>query len=207
MSIVRDIGLVYPAFEERSLITCSTGSQVFAGSTANNAPSSTAVSGVAGRVVDRLYDLLASTRYQVAFPSAQLYSSRGSTEANRQMTLGVSMQHGDSSGGGDMVAYSTASDQPSVTFFSTARTSDQLNWDTAFGSTGVFQGMSTPATYDLRGAKRYIRMVVYASKNRVTTESSGDEGARLSGSIVFMGADTLLPPVNPRGPSSTTTST
>lgn len=214
MSIVREIPLHLPAFEERSFLTCSTGGQVFSGSTANNlAGGAGTAATVNGTVYDRLSPLIEGAlgvAHQVACPSIYVYSSRGSTEANRQIIVGVKLQHGDSSGGGDMADYtggSTASQAADRTFFSTARSSDQKNWDAQLSS-GALYGISNPAYYDIRAAKRYIRVVGTVAKNRVTTESSGDEGMRVGGSLTLMGTDRL--PYVPGGsldPTSTSTST
>lgn len=205
MSIVRDLAITIPAMEERSLITCSTGGQVFSGNTGNNSPSSAALLGINGNIIDRFAEPL-GIGYKVAMPSAMLRSTRGSTESNRQLTLGVGLQHGDSSGGGDMADYSTGSRKDDVVFFGTARTTDMKSWDAGY-STGLITGIaSAPTSYDLRAAKRYLRTVVTASKNKVTTESSGDEGARLSATLTFIGVDDYpRPSVN--GPLSTSTST
>lgn len=205
MSIVRDIGFVIDSLNERSLITCSTGNQVFAGSTANNLVSTGIAASANGRVIDRLAALL-TARYTVAMPSTFLYASRGSTEANRELYLGVKLQHGDSSGGGDMADYSTGSQPSDRVFFGQARTTDFKSWDEGDRSTGAFYGASQPCYYDLRGAKRYIRAVHYAGKNRVTTESSGDEGARVGGVIAFLGGDQLPQPTD-EGATSTSTTT
>lgn len=205
--IVHQIPIVLSGLDEVSLVTCSTGDQVHAGG-ANNVKSSTATSGVNGRIIDRLGEIIGGGQtYYVAVVAAELASTRGSTEANRQVTLGVKLQHGDSSGGGDLADYSTGSQPDTLTYFTTARTSDYANWDGTF-STGAFRLASQPAVYDLRAAKRYIRMVVNASKNKVTTESSGDEGMRLRGTIAFMGADVQAQTgPNARNAASTSTST
>lgn len=212
MSLLRDMPLTVIAMEERSLITCSTGSAgPFGGSTANSIVSSCCGStgGYAGRIIDRRGDDL-TARYQVAIPQVMLQSTRGSTEANRQITLGVALNHGDSSGGGDMAAYARVdgvSMPVTRTLFSTARTSEMQVWDTT-GSTGPIPGLGTlPAYYDLRGAKRFIQAVVFAVKNRVTTESSGDEGARVRASITFAAGDEAPQNVNTSAAWSTSSST
>lgn len=207
MSIVNELGFVIPSLEDRLFVTCSTGSQGIAGagSTTNVVQSSAAAAGATtGRIIDRLGDQL-TQRFTVAMPFTLLQSTRGSTEADRLHTVGVKLQHGDSSGGGDMADYSTGSQPDTRNFFTTARSSDMASWDSA-GSTGAFRGMSNPAYYDLRAAKRYIRVAHIASKNRVTTESSGDEGSRLSGGILFIGAE-RLPQGTDVGFSSTSTTT
>ena len=206
--ITRDIPFTLRALDEIDIITCSTPAQVFT-STVNTTKSSVADlnsgSGVNGRIFDRLVDILSPSSFYVAAPVATLTATRGSTEADRQLKVGIKLQHGTSSAGGDMADYSTQ-DQPAYrTYFSTARTTDMKNWDASL-STGPFRGSSNMAYYDLRGANRYIRVVAFAYKDKQTTESSGDEAARLSADLVFMGGD-RVPPIADAGPTSTSTTT
>jgi len=201
MSIVRDLGLTLQAVEDTAVITCSTASAPFA-STGYFAAASTWASpaSINGRLIDRLGDRL-TQNYPVAMPAAYLYSTKGSTEVDRKLSLGIKLQHGDSSGGGDLADYSTGSIQDDAVFFSTARTTDMAAW-----TTGTLRGTTKPTYYDLRAAKRYIRTVVTASKNRVTTETSGDEAFHVGGVITFLGADSL--PANAwTSAGSTSTST
>ena len=196
MSIIRDVGVTLTALQDRVFITCSDpmstagstspvgirGSATTADAVAAGSVETTAF----GNIIDRLSAPLGQL-YTVAMPSAQLFSTRGSTEANRQITLGVKLQHGDSSGGGDLADFSTASQPDSRTYFSTVRSSDHRSWDASI-STGVLNAVSPPAYYDLRAAKRYLRVAVPVFKNRITTESSGDEQSRLSARVTFLGA-------------------
>lgn len=199
MSIVRELPYVLQAGEVNSIVTCSTANQSLA-TTGNVLQSTTAALGINGRVIDRLGDML-SQRYQVASPFAVARSTRGSTEAARAITIGVKLQHGNSSGGGDMADYSTGSQPADATFFTTAGTTPQSNW-----STGPLFAQTNPAYYDLRAASRFVRAVITASKNKVTTESSGDEGFTLQAGIAFMGAESL--PMNTwTSQGSTSTST
>lgn len=194
--LLRDIPITLSAMTETSLITCSTASQVFGG-TGVAYISSNGATGAYGRTIDRLADDLFA-RYQVAIPQVIVQSTRGSTEANRQITVGLQLHHGDSSGGGDLAEYSTQNRPAVRALFSTARTSDMANWSTAY-STGVITGLSSlPAIYDLRAAKRFIAVLVQVQKNRVTTESSGDEGLRIRADITFAGGDQV-----PQTPTST----
>ena len=220
MSLLRDMPLTVIAMEERILITCSLPiTPSTAGGVGGTGISSTANSivsscsgttgGFAGRIIDRRGDDLTS-RYQVAIPQVMLQSTRGSTEANRQLKLGIQLLHGDSSGGGDMadLARVDGTTMPVTrTLFSTARTSEMAVWSTA-ESTGVIAGLGTlPAYYDLRSAKRFIQAVVFAVKNRVTTESSGDEGARVHATITFAAGDEAPQNVNASAAWSTSSST
>ena len=219
MALLRDIPLTLIALEERQLITCSTGSQTIVGSTANSIrssvgdPSCSTSTGTMGRVIDRKYvppgdgdDLTA--RYQVACPMAFIWSTTGSTETDRRVDLAVLLQHGDSSGGGDQVLYSSAT-VPAVwirTFFSTARTSDMSAWSSVL-STGILRGNTLPTYYDLRAAKRFVSVAVFAVRHKVTTESSADEGARVSATITFAAGDEVKQIYDSTGALSTSTST
>lgn len=204
MSLLRDLPVTVNVLEERTFITCSVpiapttaggAGGVGAPSTAQWIVSSCCGStgGYIGRVIDRRADIFpTSPRFQIAVPTAEIYSSRGSTEANRNITLQILLTHGDSSGGGDQVVFSTGTGSVAPVgaqmFFGTARTSDMQVWDSA-NSTGALWGSTLPAVYDLRAAKRYVSALIWAVKNRVTTESSGDEGARVRASITFAAAD------------------
>jgi hypothetical protein len=217
MALVRDLGITIPAIEPALFATipeymstaaASTSPVVDKGySTANYFQTSGGETTGYGRVIDRTAPPL-GTLYNVVMPAVQWNSTRGSTEANRSFSVGVKLQHGDSSGGGDMADYSTAN-QPAVRqYFSTKRSTDGLNWEVGGRSTGPVFAVSNPAYYDLRAAKQYIRIGVLLNKNNVTTESSGDEHAHITGTLTFL-AGASLPQVvdDPRSPFSSSTST
>jgi len=201
MGITRDIKKVLPALDqERSIITCSTADQILK-STANVHAADVAVN---GRIYDRL-DLELGARYLSAGPVAWLYASRGSTEAARQLQLAVKLQHGDSSGMGDAADFfgpTTGQQGLTRTFFTTARSTESMSWSTA-----GFAGFTLPGVIDIRAAKRYVRAVITPTKNLKTTESSGDEGFHIGGSIVFGAGDELPENANTTGVGSTSTST
>ena len=210
MAVIRDLGLTVQSLEETSIITNSTAAIPGAGgfqstnaSTGNIAgATSTSTTRITanGRIIDRLTDLFTKDVPVVAMPATNIFSSRGSTTLNRKWSIGVKLQHGDSSGGGDLVDYSTGSQQDDAVYFTCARTTDYANW-----STGAIRKFSDPSYYDLRAAKRYIRAVHYADKYDLTTESTGDEGSRISGTITFLGGST--PKSDLKGIGSTSTST
>ena len=139
---------------------------------------------------NRLRYPLVGAKYEAVGVSAHLISTRGSTEAGRKLAIGVKLQHGDSSAGGDMADYSTANQPDDKVYFSSVRTCDMLNWDFSDESTGPVH-LSQSGLYDLRAAKQYIRLGVRVGKELVTTESSGDEQARVSGYMTFLAADAL----------------
>ncbi len=213
MSITRDIGLVVQSLEDKAVITASTAQVLIAAgpgvllstgfSTGNvlgaTSTGSSLITGN-GRVIDRLSDLFTNGVPLVASPVTNVYSSRGTTSLAPKLVLGVKLQHGDSSGGGDMADYSTGSQPDDKTFFTSARTTSYSQW-----STEAARLQSNPSYYDLRAAKRYIRAVHTVDKCDITTESTGFEGARLSGAIAFLGGNT--PREHYTGFGSTSTST
>lgn len=233
MGIVRDIGFTLEALQETVLVT-SAALFTTAGSTgAFWSFNSTAAGGIGspiistgepfviggtstanniafGRIIDRLAAPLGAGYYGASV-NAYARATRGSTEAERRFQIGVKLQHGDSSGGGDQVDYSTANTPAIRSYFSSARTTDQLSWEVAGRSTGTLDAVSNPCYYSLDAAKRFLRVVVFAGKARVTTESSADEQARVGGSITFVGAD-VIPQQYPsnlerNSPESSSTST
>lgn len=217
MSIARDIPITLEAMTETILITCSEALST-AGSTAaivNKArttadvlasPTEGTYTTGFGRVIDRLGVPL-GTYYNVAAINATLTATRGSTETNRKVALGCYLLHGDSSGGGDMAEYAHDSQPNDRTYFGTGRTSDMANWDGSL-STGPLNATTNPAYYDLRAAKRYLQVAVRAFKNKITTESSGDEHARVGAQITFFGGANYPQVADPPlSPYSTTTST
>lgn len=213
MSLVRDIPFVMIAMPDTLLATCSalvtTGSTgvvtPIADTTADALITAAGETTGYGRVIDRLRQPLGA-HYQVATVNSWVASTRGSTEADRKLTIGIKLQHGDSSGGGDMADYSTGSQPSDRQYFSTARSTDHVSWD-ASESTGPVYAPSYAGYYDLRGAKQYIRVAVPVLKNKITTESSGDEQSRVGAAIAFAAADNLPVLVDSTGPYSTSTST
>ena len=89
-----------------------------------------------------------------------------------------------------MADYSTQNQPSNRTYFGTGRTSDMANWDATY-STGPLYAQSRSAAYDLRAAKRYVRVAVPVNKDRVTTESSGDEPARVGAALTFLAGHRL----------------
>lgn len=205
MGITRDIIKPIQGLDsERSIITCSTADQIFIATNNVNVASTS----INGRIIDRL-DIELGARYLSVEPVAWLYASRGSTAADRFLSLAIRLQHGDSSGGGDMSDYfgPSTGTQPGVqgvarNFFATARTSDMSAW-----STGGFFGQTNAGVLDIRGAKRYVRAVVVPGKSKTTTESSGDEGMRVGALLNFGAGDEIPENTNTTGQNSTSSST
>lgn len=179
MGLTRDLGIVVQAMEERIIITCSTANQILA-ATGNVVAHAVAIN---GRVLDRLDTQYGGGILTKATVGAYLWASRGTTEADRKLTLALKLQHGDSSAGGDAADYSTGQQPADQIFFTSVQTTVMANW-----STGAYFGEEA-GQYDVTAAKRYLRTVVTPTKNRVTTESSGDESMHVGAMIRFGGAD------------------
>lgn len=231
--LVRDLPFVMRAAEDTILVTCSdimstAGSTSAVGIRGSKTTASAVVStgdignlttnegtklvssgGMAtlnGRVINRLRFPLGA-HYQAVAVQAALVSTRGSTEADRKLAVGVKLQHGDSSGGGDMADYSTQSQPDDKLYFGTSvRTCDMLNWDFSDESTGPVYAVQS-GYYDLRAAKKYVRVVGRFGKDLVTTDTSGDEQSRVSMDAAFLAADRLPARVDTTSPYSSTTST
>lgn len=231
MSLTRDIPFTVTAHKEVLLATCS--ELVTTGSTGVATPialttaeamistgsigdvdhteqgaqvsSGGMVASTQGRIIDRLKEL-PGTHYNVAVVQAQLNSTRGSSEADRKLAVGALLMHGDSSGGGDMAEYSTGNRAEERILGTSARTTDMANWDTSLSSGPMF-GYSNAGYYDLRGAKQFLLVQPRAGKNSVTTESSGDEQARIGATVTFLAGVDLPPDLDTTGPLSTSTST
>lgn len=230
MSLVRDYPLPMPASVERPLVTMSTlistagplllstadalisTSTVGIGDLTDGFISTACFVANNGRVIDRLLYPVGGN-YNAASVASYLSSTVGSTAAGRKFVLGVKLQHGDSSGAGDMADYSTGSQPNDVIYFgSTNRTSDMQTWDlvgasTGGLSTGFIYAASLPGYYDLRGAKRYIRVVGRFGINLPTTATADIEYARVGQTICFLAAQQAPAKADTTSPFSSTTTT
>jgi len=161
MSVNTNLGKTVPGLSAVTTVyTCSSGS-VASGSAVN------------GDIIDRLgvktRQLSPGEVYNVAEPFASIFSTAGTTFANRRTSLQVKLQHGDSSGGGDMADLVTAA--------STAPGRTLLQWTTAVStdysaawSTGTVQMGSLSQSYNLsQFCKRYLRPVAIATLPGNTT--------------------------------------
>jgi len=182
--INRNPGIVVPGVAvQQKVFTCSTG-DVASGAAIN------------GRVIDRL-GLGGGAIFGVAEPFISCYTTVGSTAADKKLTLSVKLQHGDSSGGGDMADYSTGMQSADRNFWTTAETTPLQNW-----STGA-QFFSHQSLYEVTAAKRYVRPVGVYTRNGNTTSTA-------AGSIDYMYASLgvrFAEPDHYPQPSSTSTST
>lgn len=142
---------------------------------------STQGSSLTGDVIDRLQF---EQRYYSALPF-MIGKGYGTTFANKKVTFSVKLQHGDSSGGGDMADYSTGQEPPSVVFQTSAETTPQRHW-----STGMQRFYSSDRPYGLHGAKRYVRVVgtpLIAGGN--TTSTADTNIIRTSLGVAFLTAE------------------
>ena len=145
--------------------------------------------------------------YQAVTVQANLVSTFGTTNANNKVALGVSLFHGDSSGGGDLVELSTGSRPTDRVFGSSFRTTDMLAWDVG-ESTGEVRLQSHPGVYDLRAAKKYLQVRPrFGLSKAATTETCGFEGARCSAIAIFQGLDSEPPTLDTTSPWTSSTST
>lgn len=127
-------------------------------------------------------------------------SGAASTQVDHKITLGIKLQHGSSSDGGDMVDYSTQSQPADVNFFTSAMTTDFTNW-----TTGAMRGQTLPGVYDLRGANRFIRPVLTPTINfNATSTTVAAALLSVSGGCVFVNADEEPPRVNTDAYSTST---
>jgi hypothetical protein len=174
--------------DPKLVFTCSTGDVQ-------------ASSDVFGRVIDRMR--LGKYSGNSACPLLTAYSTWGTTAANQRFSASVRLQHGASSGGGDMVDLPTAgSTQPGTKYFGTsAMTTPMASW-----STGVLQfGGPDGGSYDLSVAHRYIRMAANVSIPSGTTSTAGTDNLHIQGVIVF--AEPQEEPMRDLLSTSTSTST
>ncbi len=137
---------------QQKVFTCSTG-DVLSGAAIN------------GRVIDRL-GLGRNMIYETAEPFIHAYTTVGSTALDQKVTLSIKLQHGDSSGGGDMADYSTGMQSADAIFRTTAESTAYQNW-----STGP-QFWGHDSEYNIIAAKRYIRPVGVWTRGGTTTSTA-----------------------------------
>lgn len=156
---------------QQKTFTCSTGD---------------VLSGVAinGRVIDRL-GLGRRRIYEGAVACISAYTTVGSTALDQKVTLSVKLQHGDSSGGGDMADLSTGMQAPDANFRTTAESTAYQNW-----STGP-QFWGHDSEYNILAAKRYIRPVgVWTRGGSSTSTAAGSiDNMYVNMSVTFLSPD------------------
>lgn len=117
-------------------------------------------------------------------PVVYAYTTVGSTQADKQMKVNVKLQHGASSGGGDMADWSTGAQPATRTYFSTVMSTDMQNWTTGVSGQKFH---SNPCAYDLVGANRFVRIAYQFIKNGYTTSTAAGSLDRLyvGGEVAF----------------------
>lgn len=186
--INRHIGIYVPGVAvQQKAFTCSTG-DVLSGAAIN------------GRVIDRL-GLGGARIYETAEPFITAYTTVGSTAADKKLTLSVKLQHGDSSGGGDMADYSTGMTNADQNFWTTAESTAYQNW-----STGV-QFFAHESWYNVIPAKRYVRPVgVWTRGGSSTSTAAGSiDYMYVNLGVRFGGADVDPPTTSTSTSTSTST--
>lgn len=194
----RELGKLIPAHPGlKSVYTCSTG-DVVSGAAIN------------GNVIDReglmhsahgLNGLGQNDRYLTAAPILLAWQVLGSTFVGKAVSATVKLQHGDSSGGGDMADLALAGGgSPRVNnFYNTGLSTDYANW-----TTGAVEVYAPSDHYELGGAKRFIRAVGTLTKFSGATATEGTDTFKVKMGILF-GEPTYAPPAVTSTSSSTST--
>ena len=181
----------------KTVFTCSTGDYASGadinGSIIDRAGLSSTQSGAATGVLGK------NDRFLTAEPFLLGVQQAGSTAANRAVTVDVRLQHGDSSGGGDMADLTAPANLASAVFLNTALTTDMQNWTSA-----PVKVYSNPVSYEIGAAKRYIRAVGKVTKAGLSTSTAAADTMNVMLGIRF-GEPTASPPANVTTSSSTST--
>ena len=156
------------------------------------------------QVIDRLE---LGANFNVVDLAFMLASTWSSTEGavTKGLAIGLGLQHGASSGGGDMAFVATTPDAyPSANFFTTLDTTDMAKY-----STGILNpGIEVVKTYDLAGAYRYLRAAFSVTrKGGTSTCSDKVEGAHAANVLIFREPDSYPPRALSKFSTSTSTST
>lgn len=127
-----------------------------------------------GELIDRL-------ALSPAFTHAQPFlvgsiAGTTSTGGERWCSVAVKLQHGDSSGGGDLADYSTGSISDAVSYYTTqGESTDWRNW-----TTGAVRVQTSPRPYPLLHAKRFLSVsgtvsmsLIAATGTSTATSSAG----------------------------------
>lgn len=169
---------------------CSTGYDSVSGAAIN------------GAVIDLAAEDHGGVRYRVASVAAHMWSTLGSTAADKKLSLALKLQHGTSPSGGDMADYSTGFIPDARIFNTSDMTTPMSAWSTA-----LFAGAGPRNAWDLRAASRYIRAVLTPTINdQSTTTTPGAPWKRVAATVVLSAPDNF-PEGTRRGIFSTATST
>jgi hypothetical protein len=183
--IVRQQIKVVEAVSTQRVYACSTGDVI-------------STSDINGSVIDRLS---LGRLYHIAVPFAVGRAVAGSTQVDQKITVAVRLQHGDSSGGGDMADYTTANQPADAIFNTSAMTTPMDAW-----STGLARVNSGDGAYSLVAAKQFIRPVITVTLPGNTTATASADNVDVSGGVVLLSPDEA-PGAAATGAFSTSTST
>lgn len=169
MSLRRDSALVIEAISSGHTVSnCGDGADSTSGDAFNS------------KVVDRL---ALGQHYDVCQPYLTAVGGETTSTSLRKITIESQLQHGDSSGGGDMADYSTAEQPGSWAFGSTGgTTTDEVVW-----TSGVQRIYSRPHEYDIRGAKQYLRVQGIITGHAGTTSTTFAGAWNVTAGLAFRG--------------------
>jgi hypothetical protein len=139
---------------------------------------------IAGAIIDRLglggsaipggLQIQKGDRAMAASPFAFVWSSVGTTGVGNRISIDCVLQHGDSSGGGDMAFLSSGGagvDATTRNYLSSVLTTDMAIWTAGF-ATAPPQVRSNFAEYSLDRAKRFIRPLTTVTRPGATTSTA-----------------------------------
>jgi len=152
---------------------------------------STQGAAITGDIIDRL---TFKQNYNAVLPFMAGYGY-GTTFANKKVTQAIYLQHGDSSGGGDMATYSTDQNPRTLTFQTSAETTPMAHW-----STGLQRFYTADSAYGALGLKRFIRAVGTQLIAGGNTTSTADTNVIKT----VLGLCFLSPDASPLGNTNTT---
>jgi hypothetical protein len=143
-----------PIASKTQLFTCSTGDVISGGT-------------ITGRIIDRL-GLGTRAQFRAAHVGLNVWTTVGatSTSFDRKHALFVALQHGDSSGGGDMAAYSSGLTAAVKTYGTTQLTTSFAQWSTAP------LAIDHASYYEITSAKQFIRVVASWTRLGIATATA-----------------------------------
>jgi hypothetical protein len=138
---------------------------------------------ISGSIVDRLALARAFTHCQPFVIGSGLTNT--STNGSKVAKLDVYLQHGDSSGGGDMAEVSTGLRVAQQQIYN----SGELTTDYKVWTTGVIRMQHTGASYALLGAKRFLRTAAIVSRLGLSTATTGAHDMSVSLGCIMLRPD------------------
>lgn len=193
-----------PTLQRQVMYFCSTGDST-SGAGGDITGLGTVLVASGGAIVDLL---ALPERYNMAEPFINVYSTIGTTDASKLVSIVCRLQHGASSAGGDMADFSTGSTGTwpvARNLFTTAETTTMVHW-----TTGAIMLSSNPGGYDINGANRYLRTVgnvTLSTGYRTSTSTAGSVDNMYVTGGIRLGQCQPEPPANDACSTSTSTST